>query len=128
MGRKKTKTIEKSLTHQTRLRLFLSRVPGEGLTRFRVQLEHHVVDEWQQIVDSDHNPASDVGHDATEEGVHLDVYRGGDRIDRTQLFGSTTPENALTIADDHIKENYERYVRDYRQWLRNQNQSGNLTP
>lgn len=128
MAREKTKTIEKLLTHQTRLRLFLGRVPGEGLTRFRVQLEHHVIDEWQQIVGSDHNPGSDAGHDVTEEGVHLDVYRGGDRIDRKRLFGSTTPENALTIADDHIKENFERYVRDYRQWLKDQNQSGNLNP
>ena len=124
MAREKTKTIEKSLTHQTRLRLFLGRLPGEGLTRFRVQLEHHAVDEWQQIVGSDHNPAAETGHGVTAEGVHLDVYRGGERIDRKRLFESTTPENALSIADDHIKENYEQYVRHYRQWLRNQTESG----
>ena len=124
MAREQTKTIEKPLTHQTRLRLFLGRLPGEGLTRFRVQLEHHAVDEWQQIVGSDHNPAAETGHDVTVEGVHLDVYRGGERIDRKRLFESTTPENALSIADDHIKENYERYVRDYRQWLKNQTESG----
>ena len=98
MACEKTKTIEKLLTHQTRIRLFLGRIPGEGLTRFRVQLEHHVVDEWQQIVGSDHNPDAETGHDVTVEGVHLDVYRGGERIDREQLFDLTTPSNALDIA------------------------------
>lgn len=124
MAREKTKTIEKLLTHQTRIRLFLGRLPGEGLTRFRVQLEHHVVDEWQQIVGSAHNPNAETGHDVTAEGVHLDIYRDGERVDREQLFDPTTPSNALDIADDHIKENYEQYVRDYRQWLKNQIGSG----
>ena len=42
--RSDTLALGQSLTHQTRLRLFLGRVPGEGLTRFRVQLEYRLGD------------------------------------------------------------------------------------
>ena len=45
------------------------------------------------MVRYDHDPASEFGHDATEEGLHIDVYRDGEQ---NNLEGFTTRLDART--------------------------------
>lgn len=59
-----------------RRRLGYSHEQGE-VTRFVVQLEYLYEKEWMPVVRYDHDPMSDQGHDVTDEGLHIDVYRDG---------------------------------------------------
>lgn len=36
--------------------------------------------DWNQVVRFDHNPANPNGHDITEEGLHMDVYRDSEKV------------------------------------------------
>lgn len=53
----------------------------EGIpTRFVIQLERRIDDDWHQVVRFDHNPANPMGHDLTEEGLHMDIYYDGEKV------------------------------------------------
>ena len=86
------------------------------VTRFVVQLEYRRGGGWVQAVRSDHDPASTHGHDVREEGVHVDVYREGEKIDTEDVFPPTDPANGLTVAEAHLAEHAERYVTRFEQW------------
>lgn len=122
MPREQTKNIEKPLSYGTdkrpvtRIRLFLGRIPGEGLTRFRVQLEYRIGDTWVQVAGSDHNPDAEAGHDVTNEGVHLDVYRDGDRVGQESIFPVTDPATGLKRAETYILDNEQRLTERFEQW------------
>lgn len=62
---------------------------GTVITRFVTQLEYRLEDEWAAVVRLDHNAegAEDMVHDVTEEGLHLDVYRDGEKTDTVQVTG-----------------------------------------
>jgi len=53
------------------------------VTRFTVQLEYRHDDEWREVVRYDHD-GTDIGggHDVTEEGLHIDIYRDGEQYRR----------------------------------------------
>ena len=110
-----------AVTQNVRLRLGYSREANE-ITRFVVQLEYRLDDEWETIVRSDHDPESDFGHDVVEEGVHLDVYRDGEKLRSEEIFPPMNPKAALTYAEDHIATHAERYIKRFEQWhgIRNQ--------
>jgi hypothetical protein len=42
-------------------------------------LERRVDDGWHEVVRFDHNPENLMGHDITEEGLHMDVYKFGEK-------------------------------------------------
>lgn len=95
------------------------------VTAFVVQLEYlrESGDEWRAVVRSDHDPRTEGGHDVTKEGVHLDVYREGEKIDTKSLFGPLPAADAFDYAEGHITEHAERYINRFTQWHRN-NQTG----
>ena len=61
-----------------RRRLGYSHDHGE-VTRFVVQLEYLYGGEWTPVVRYDHDSASMHGHDVTDDGLHIDVYRDGEK-------------------------------------------------
>ena len=98
-----------------RRRLGYTHVRG-NVTRFVLQLEYRRGDGWTPIVRYDHDPASTHGHDVENEGLHLDVYRDGRKV-RTEWVAPPMPAGvALDVAEDHLNENAQRFVRRFERW------------
>lgn len=84
--------------------------------RFVVQLEYlvdPVTDEWATVVRYDHDGVGPDGHDVTEKGIHIDVYRDGEEIDTQDLTGPMPANDALRTVEEHFEQHYERYVRRF---------------
>ncbi|MFC4553535.1 MULTISPECIES: DUF7718 family protein [Halorussus] len=101
--------------HRVRRRIGYSHDHGE-VTRFVVQLEYKLDDRWAEIVRFDHDPASDFGHDVSKEGVHMDVYRDGEKIQSEEVFPPMPPDEALTFAEEHLNQHAERYIKRFEEW------------
>lgn len=117
-----------------RLRVGYSRDGGE-VTAFVVQLECRLENnstagetgEWVEVVRSDHSTSAG-GHDVTHEGLHLDIYRDGEKDDTEQLTGSlSSVDDASDVAEERITEDAERYINRFRQWHKN-NRGGSGHP
>ena len=52
-----------------------------------VQLEYWTDGAWQEVVRYDRDPESEMGHDVTEEGLHMDVYRDGEKVNTVYVTG-----------------------------------------
>jgi hypothetical protein len=105
-----------ALTSRTRVRIGYSHDHGD-VTRFVVQLEYRLdVDEWREVVRYDHDPASDHGHDVTDEGLHIDIYRDGRKF-ATEFVASPEPAGiALDRAEEHLRRNHERFTERFETW------------
>jgi len=98
-----------------RRRLGYSHDHGE-VTRFVVQLEYRHEGEWTPVVRYDHDAESDHGHDVTDEGLHIDVYRDGENY-RTEYVAPPLPAGvALDFAEDHLAENAQRFITRFEEW------------
>ena len=98
-----------------RRRLGYSHDRGE-VTRFVVQLEYLYGDEWTPVVRYDHDPASMHGHDVTDEGLHIDVYRDGETYRQEYVAPPMPAGVALDFAEDHLAENTQRFTRRFEEW------------
>lgn len=52
----------------------------------------------------------------TEEGVHRDVYREGDKRRTERLSGPIPAIEAFQYAEDDFRENVERFVERSERW------------
>lgn len=84
--------------------------------RFVVQLEYQHEGEWKPVVRYDHDPSSENGHDVTEEGLHLDVYRDEAKYRTEYVAPPVSAGLALDFAEDHMNENAERFTRRFEEW------------
>lgn len=82
-----------------------------NVTRFVLQLEYELSDEWAVIVRFDHNPGFSMGHDVSEEGVHMDVYREGEKIRSEEVVPPMNPAVALTFAEEHLRTHARQLLR-----------------
>ena len=103
------------LSDATRARLGYSHDRGK-VTRFVVQLEYRVEGEWREVVRYDHDPASEFGHDVTEDGLHIDVYRDGEQYRREYVAPPMPAGLALDRAEDHLSNNLEGFTSRFEQW------------
>lgn len=103
------------LTHRTRRRMGYSHERGV-VTRFVVQLEYRLDSEYQEVVRFDHDLSNSEGHDVTDEGLHLDVYRCGEKVRVEQVFPPMPAAKALTFAEEHLREHAQRYVERFEEW------------
>ena len=100
----------KLATRQSRIRVGTT-VKDGAVTKFLRQLEYRVGDDVREVVRFDHDPESEGGHNVAQEGLHMDVYRDGEKS-RTERTGPPEPPNrALTRAEGHSAEHAEREVR-----------------
>ncbi|SDG41436.1 DUF7718 family protein [Halorientalis regularis] len=88
------------------------------LTRFVVQLEYRLEGEWTAVVRYDHDGTGDseFGHDVTEEGLHVDIYRDGEKHATEFITGPLPGGVALDHAEDHLAKNLQRYVKRFEEW------------
>jgi hypothetical protein len=117
-----------------RVRIGYSRDRDE-ITAFVVQLEFQLTDdgaageagEWVEVVRSDHDSTAEGGHDVTREGLHLDVYRDGEKGHSESLMGPLPSDVGFNEAEERITDRAERYVERFREWHRN-NRNGSGRP
>lgn len=105
----------KDRSQKARVRMGYSTDQGE-VTRFVLQLEYRRGDEWAEVVRFDHDPASEVAHDVTEEGVHIDIYRDGQKYRTEEIFPPMPASEALTFAEEHLSNHAERYIKRFETW------------
>lgn len=106
---------EAVVSHRVRKRLGYDR-RGSTISRFVVQLEYAVEDEWMTVVRYDHDAAGTSGHDVSEDGIHIDHYRDGQKH-RTEYVAPAMPaELALDRAEDHLANNLETFIRRFERW------------
>lgn len=103
------------LTDRARVR-FGADIERGDVTRFIVQLEYRMADGWTHIIRSDHNPEAADGHDVEQEGVHVDLYRDGEKVEQRQIGPPMSPNAGLDTAEEHLVGDYERHVRRFERW------------
>lgn len=84
--------------------------------RFVIQLERRVGGEWRQVVRFDHDGGADGGHDITEEGLHMDVYRNGEKIRVKDDFPPVHLTHAPRYCTLYIEQYAEQLLRRFDQW------------
>ena len=91
------------------------------VTRFVVQLEYLMDPQaggWAVVARYDHDADGSAAatHDATEDGLHIDIYRDGEKIDSHELTPPLPANDALNAAEEHLAEHLEGYLRRFEQW------------
>lgn len=86
------------------------------VVRFVVQLEYWLNGEWQPVVRYDHDRTVSGGHDVSKEGLHVDIYRGGEKVDTKDVTGPIQPADAFDYAEEDLRENVERYIKRFETW------------
>ena len=124
MGEKKPRDYDREFTahvaHRTRYRFGITTDRGT-VTRFVLQLEYLLdpaTDEWGEVVRYDHDSrgSSEASHDVTVDGLHIDVYREGDKITSNELTPPLPANEALDRAEEHLKQNAEGYIKRFEAW------------
>ena len=111
-----------------RLRVEIDKERGTP-TRFVVQLERRVAGEWAAVVRFDHDPENPMGHDITEEGLHMDVYRDGEKVDVVNSFPPVRLSDAPAYCLAYLEEHAGTLLRRFEQWHDlNQGPSGGRNP
>lgn len=89
-----------------------------NVVRFVVQLEYEVEGERLPVVRYDHDAegSDEATHDVSEEGLHMDIYREGDKYRTKSITGPLPASIALDLAEDHLSKNLERFIRRFEQW------------
>ena len=103
------------LADRVQLRTTFSTDRGE-VTRFVIQLEYWLDGEWNAIVRYDHDQDAPGGHNVTEEGLHRDVYRDGEKL-RSESVSHPIPANeGFNVAEEDLRANVEQFVRRFEKW------------
>lgn len=84
--------------------------------RFLIQLEYCVEGDWVPVAHFDHNPEGTYGHDVTEEGLHLDIYRDGEQVRTKRDFPTVPLSNAPDYYVSYLKTNADPLLRRFEQW------------
>ncbi|SEH51852.1 hypothetical protein SAMN05192561_10463 [Halopenitus malekzadehii] len=98
-----------------RLRVEIDKTAGVP-TRFVVQLERRVDEFWQQVVRFDHDPENPMGHDIIEEGLHMDVYRNGEKSRVKDDFPPVDLTRAPRYCIAYIEQHAGILLRRFEQW------------
>lgn len=106
-----------------RIRRELRTESGE-IVRFVVQLEYDVEAEvslgagpsWRVVARFDHDNTDSGGHDVSVEGLHLDVYRDGERYDRLWDFPTLPPGTAMRYCETYLRDWSDRFLARFERW------------
>lgn len=103
------------LADRVQLRTAFSTERGD-VTKFIIQLEYWVDGDWREVVRYDHDRDAPGGHDVTEEGLHRDVFRDGEKY-RTEWVSPPIQANeAFNYAEEDLRENVERLIKRFEEW------------
>lgn len=85
-------------------------------TRFVVQLEYRIYDEWRPVARFDHDSTGNQSHDVTEEGLHMDVYRNGEKYRVERGFPPVRLKRAPRYCKSYVRSNADRLLRRFEEW------------
>ena len=103
------------INRRAQIRTGLSTHRGE-VTRFFIQLEYRLNGEWLEVVRFDHGPDTEMGHDITEEGLHMDIYRDGEKYRIKDDFPPVKLNRAPRYCTVYIREHAERIIKRFETW------------
>lgn len=98
-----------------RVRVEIDKEQGD-VTRFVIQLERSIEGDWKQVVRFDHNPENPNGHDITKEGLHMDVYRNGDKARVKDDFPPVPLSDAPRYCILYVEQHADQLLRRFEQW------------
>lgn len=108
---------------RTRIRRALETDEGE-VVRFVVQLEYNPYavyeefreDGWMVVARFDHDATPGGGHDVAEEGLHLDIYREGERVRRSWDFPPVVLSHAMGYGERYLQEHSDQLLARFHDW------------
>lgn len=104
-----------ALKYDTRLRVGHTIVRGTPV-EFVVQLEYHLDGEWRIVARFDHNPDLRMGHDVTDEGLHLDIYRNGAKHYVERDFPAVNIYDAIAYCETYLERNAVELIGRFERW------------
>lgn len=69
-----------------------------------------------EVVRFDHDPTNPMGHDITEEGLHMDVYRDAEKVRVKDDFPSVPLTYAPRYCIAYIQHHADRLLHRFEQW------------
>jgi len=93
-----------------------------GVRWFVVQLEYNRRhgpcrdDDWAQVARFDHHPEAGWGHDVVDEGLHLDLYRDGQKFDVERGFPPVPVNDAPAYCETFLYEHADHYLNQFERW------------
>ena len=87
---------------------------GPLVTEFVVQLECWVEDHWEEVARFDHDPET---HDIRKEGLHMDIYREGEKYEVKRDFPRLNPNAGMNFSISYLQARNERLIERYKSWL-----------
>lgn len=94
------------------------------VSRFVVQLEYDIAavdidpdqSDWRVVARFDHDATSGGGHDVASEGLHLDVYRDGERYARLHGFPDLPLGRAMRYCERYLRNHSDRLLARFEAW------------
>lgn len=91
---------------------------------FTVQLEYDLAAfspapddaDWRVVARFDHDATAPGGHDVTAEGMHLDIYRDGERYERLWGFPTLPAGRAMRYAEEVLRVRGARLISRFERW------------
>lgn len=100
----------------TRLVVNIDTEQGD-VSRFIVAYDYRLDDNWERVAQFDHNPEAPSGHDIEEEGLHLDLYREGQKYRVVRAKFPYVPVNhAPRYCIEYIKQNHGALIERFERW------------
>ncbi|WP_254840942.1 DUF7718 family protein [Natronomonas marina] len=103
------------LADRVQLRTAFSTERGT-VTKFLVQLEYWLEGDWREVVRYDHDRDAAGGHDITEEGLHRDTYRDGEKIRSEEVSPPIPGNDGFDAAEEDLRENVEGFIKRFEKW------------
>lgn len=95
-----------------------------AVLRFVAQLEYDVqatpagdnTPDWQPVARFDHNSHSQHGHDISDEGLHLDLYKDGEKHRVLDTFPPVPLSRAPRYCEEYLTRHANRFLEQYERW------------
>ena len=92
------------------------------VTRFVFQLEYNMratqdglpPHDWRQVARFDHNV--DGEHNIEVEGLHLDLYRDGEKYEKLWGFPEMTANQAPDFCQEFLEERADELLDEFEEW------------
>jgi len=106
-----------------RIRRSLETERGDVI-QFMTQLEYDVqatpsgqnTPDWQPVARFDHNSESFHGHDVSEEGLHLDLYRDGEKYKVKTNFPPVPLSRAFRYCEEYLMRHADYLLQQFEEW------------
>jgi hypothetical protein len=72
--------------------------------------------DWQEVAQFDHDIENPMGHDVSEEGLHVDVYRDGEKFMTTADFLDVPLSDVPQFCETYLQENAEFLIGRFERW------------